>query len=183
MRKYVRLPHRTQQSWICRVALLFLGFRILISIFRGSPLKKWTCTGERHSWTFSSASHIAPESADDRYQALIQHMNEAAEAGLTSVQDAVTSLRTFGLYERASSEGALKLRFRFAPLILPKDGGAPRNHKLETALTEADLAKYRELRETFKGPILKFGAIKGVLDGTMDARTAAMFEPYVGGGT
>jgi len=128
-------------------------------------------------------SHIPPESADDRYQALIQHMNEAAEAGLTSVQDAVTSLRTFGLYERASSEGALKLRFRFAPLILPKDGGAPRNHKLETALTEADLAKYRELRETFKGPMLKFGAIKGVLDGTVDARTAAMFEPYVGGGT
>jgi len=44
--------------------------------------------------------------ADDRYQALMQHMNEAAEAGLTSVPDAVTSLRTFGLYERASSEGA-----------------------------------------------------------------------------
>src|SRR5438876_2010927 len=128
-------------------------------------------------------SHIPPESADDRYQALMQHMNEAAEAGLTSVQDAVTSLRTFGVYERAFSEGALKLRFRFAPLILPKDGGAPRNHKLETALTEADLAKYRRLRETFKGPMLKFGAIKGVLDGTVDARTAAMFEPYVGGGT
>ncbi len=36
----------------------------------------------------------------------IQHMHEAAEAGLTSVPDAVTSLRTFGLYERASSEGA-----------------------------------------------------------------------------
>src|SRR5581483_3186454 len=26
-------------------------------------------------------------------------------------------------------------------------------------------------------------AIKGFLDGTVDARTAAMFEPYVGGGT
>jgi predicted amidohydrolase YtcJ len=31
--------------------------------------------------------------------------------------------------------------------------------------------------------LLKFGAVKGVLDGTVDARTAAMFEPYVGGGT
>src|SRR4029078_3715169 len=28
-----------------------------------------------------------------------------------------------------------------------------------------------------------FGSIKGFLDGTVDARTAAMFEPYVGGGT
>jgi hypothetical protein len=45
------------------------------------------------------------------------------------------------------------------------------------------LAQYRELRDTFKGPLLKFGSIKGFLDGTVDARTAAMFEPYVGGGT
>src|SRR5437016_12248521 len=104
----------------------------------------------------------------------MQHMNEAAEAGLTSVQDAVTSLRTFGVYERAFSEGALKLRFRFAPLILPKDGGAPRNHKLETALSEADLAKYRRLRETFKVPVLKFGAIKGDLVGSFDVRRVAM---------
>jgi len=128
-------------------------------------------------------SHIPPESAEDRYQALLQHMNEAAEAGLTSVQDAFTNLDNFSLYERAASRGALKLRFRFAPPLLPNEGGAPRNHKLETPLTEADLAKYRELRETFQGPLLKFGAIKGVLDGTVDARTAAMFEPYVGGGS
>jgi hypothetical protein len=128
-------------------------------------------------------SHIPPESAEDRYQALLQHMNEAAEAGLTSVQDAFTNLDNFSLYERAASKEALKLRFRFAPPLLPNEGGAPRNHKLETPLTGADLAKYRELRETFQGPLLKFGAIKGVLDGTVDARTAAMFEPYVGGGS
>ena len=128
-------------------------------------------------------SHIPPESADGSYQALIQHMDEAAAAGLTSVQDALTSLDTFPLYERAASAGALKLRFRFAPAILPKEGGAPRNHKLAKPLTAADLARYRDLRTTFTGPLLKFGSIKGVLDGTVDARTAAMFEPYVGGGT
>ena len=110
-------------------------------------------------------------------------MDEAAAAGLTSVQDAVTNLKVFPVFERAASAGALKLRFRFAPLILPKEGGSPRNHKLERPLTEADLAQYRELRDTFKGPLLKFGSIKGFLDGTVDARTAAMFEPYVGGGT
>jgi predicted amidohydrolase YtcJ len=31
--------------------------------------------------------------------------------------------------------------------------------------------------------MLKFESIKGFLDGTVDAKTAAMFEPYVGGGT
>ena len=129
------------------------------------------------------SSHIPPESMDDRYQALLQHMDEAAAAGLTAVQDAFTSLSSFPIYERAASAGALKLRFRFAPGILPNEEGAPRNHKLTTALTEADLKRYRELKETYTGPLLKFGSIKGVLDGTVDARTAAMFEPYVGGGT
>jgi predicted amidohydrolase YtcJ len=127
--------------------------------------------------------HIPPETLDDRYQALLQHMDEAAAVGLTSVQDAATSLETFPVFLRAASAGTLKLRFRFAPLILPKDGGAPKNHKLDKLLTEADLAHYIELRNTFTGPLLKFGAIKGFLDGTVDAGTAAMFEPYVGGGT
>ena len=127
--------------------------------------------------------HIPAETLDDRYQALLQHMDEAAAVGLTSVQDAVTSLETFPVFQRAASAGALKLRFRFAPLILPKDGGSPKNHKLDKPLTEADIAPYIELRKTFTGPMLKFGAIKGFLDGTVDARTAAMFEPYVGGGT
>jgi predicted amidohydrolase YtcJ len=127
--------------------------------------------------------HIPAESLAARYQALLQHMDEAAAVGLTSVQDAVTDLDTFPVFERAASAGALKLRFHFAPLILPKDGGSPKNHKLEKPLSAADLTRYKELRETFTGPMLKFGAIKGFLDGTVDARTAAMFEPYVGGGT
>jgi len=127
--------------------------------------------------------HIPPETADDRYRALMQHMDEAAAAGLTSVQDASTSLDTFPLFERAAGAGALKLRFRFAPPILPNEGTAPRNHTLGAALTDADLARYVALRNAFRGPLLKFGAVKGVLDGTVDARTAAMFDPYVGGGT
>jgi predicted amidohydrolase YtcJ len=129
------------------------------------------------------ARHIPRQTLEDRYESLLKHMDEAAAVGLTSVQDAATDLRTFPVFERAASAGALKLRFRFAPLILPKEGGSPKNHKLQTPLTEAHLAQYQELRKTFTGPMLKFGAIKGFLDGTVDARTAAMFEPYVGGGT
>jgi len=125
-----------------------------------------------------------PERAmDDRYQALMAHMDEAAAAGLTSVQDAWTSLDTFPVFTRAADEGKLKLRFRFAPPILPKEGLAPKDHKLKEALTEADVASYRKLMSQYQGPLLKFGAVKGMLDGTVDARTAVMFEPYVGGGT
>jgi predicted amidohydrolase YtcJ len=129
-------------------------------------------------------SKVPPHSMNDEYQSLLQHMDEAAATGLTAVQDAYTSMESFPVFERAAAANALKLRFRFAPPILMLErGGAPPNHKLEKPLTEADLAPYKKLRDTFQGPLLKFGAIKGVLDGTVDARTAAMFEPYVGGGT
>jgi predicted amidohydrolase YtcJ len=128
-------------------------------------------------------SKIPDRTLDDQYQSLLQHMDEAAAAGLTSVQDAYTSMESFSVFERAAAANALKLRFRFAPpILLFEGGGAPPSHNLEKPLTEADLAPYRKLRDTFRGPLLKFGAIKGVLDGTVDARTAAMFEPYVGGG-
>ncbi len=126
---------------------------------------------------------IPPRTLEDEYESLLQHMDEAAAAGLTSVQDAFTDLKTFPVFERAAAANALKLRFRFAPPILPSGDGFPPNHKLDRPLTEADLAEYRRLRNTFQGPLLKFGAIKGFLDGTVDARTAAMFQPYVGGGT
>src|SRR5262245_57862347 len=125
-----------------------------------------------------------PERTDeDRFQSRFAHMDDAAAAVLTSLQDAWTSLDTFPVFTRAEDAGALKLRFRFAPPILPQEGLAPKDHKLKNGLTEKDLERYRELRSRFQGPLLKFGAIKGMLDGTVDARTAAMFEPYVGGGT
>ena len=128
-------------------------------------------------------SKIPERTMEDRYQSLLTHMDEAAAAGLTSVQDAWTSLDTFPVFTRAAEEGKLKLRFRFAPPILPGEGLAPQDHVLKKALTDADLAQYRELHGKYQGPLLKFGAVKGMLDGTVDARTAVMFEPYVGGGT
>ncbi|HLK05625.1 MAG TPA: amidohydrolase [Candidatus Acidoferrum sp.] len=130
-------------------------------------------------------SHVPARTEEDLYQSLLQHMDEAAAAGLTAAQDAYTDMAAFPVFERALAADQLKLRFRFAPGILPSatgGGGAPKDHKLKEYLTSADLESYRKLRETFPGPMLKFGAVKGVLDGTVDARTAAMFEPYVGGG-
>ncbi len=127
--------------------------------------------------------HIPPRSAEDRYESLLQHMDEAASYGLTSAQDAALDMLDWPIFERALAAGKVKLRFRFAPLILPNEGGYPKNHTLSRPLTAEDLAYYRQLRDTFQGPLFKFGSIKGFLDGTVDAKTAAMFQPYVGGGT
>lgn len=126
---------------------------------------------------------IPAPTVEDYYQSLLQHMDEAAASGITSVQNASWTWETWPAYLRAGSAGRLKVRFRFAPIILPHEGGSPKDHKLKTPLTSADLAEYKQLRDTFRGPLLGFGPIKGFLDGTIDAKTAAMFEPYVGGGT
>jgi predicted amidohydrolase YtcJ len=128
-------------------------------------------------------AHIPKRTDEDLYESLLQHMQEAAADGLTSVQDAYTSPDHERIFLRALAAGALKLRFRFASPILPPDDGAPPQHHLAKQLTADDLQRYKELRETYRGPLIKFGAVKGVLDGTVDARTAAMFEPYTGGGT
>ncbi len=128
-------------------------------------------------------SRMPPRTRDDVYEALLKHMDEAAAQGLTSVQNASWDPGDQPVYLRALAAGALKLRFHFATPMLPGEGTAPREHNLKKALTADDLAAYRELREAFRGPLIRFGSIKGVLDGTVDARTAAMFEPYVGGGT
>jgi predicted amidohydrolase YtcJ len=129
-------------------------------------------------------THIPERTDQDLYESLLQHMNEAAAVGLTSVQDAWTSPQNEPIFFRALAAGVVKLRFRFAsPILPPGDDGAPPQHHLTKPLTAHDLQRYKELREAFRGPLMKFGAVKGALDGTVDARTAAMFEPYVGGGT
>ena len=127
-------------------------------------------------------SHVPQATPEEVYESLLKHMDEAAAVGLTAVQNASWSPRDQPLYERALAARALKLRFRFAPPILPADGRYPRDHVLKQPLTEEDLATYKHLRDTYRGPLMKFGSIKGMLDGVVDAGTAAMYEPYVGGG-
>lgn len=129
------------------------------------------------------ARHMPPRTRDDEYESLLQHMDEAAAAGLTAAQDAMTSVEMLQVFQRAAAANTLKLRFRFAPPMLPHEGAAPKSHTLSQPLTAADLESYRTLRDTFRGPLLKLVAVKGMLDGTVDAKTAAMFKPYVGGGT
>lgn len=125
-------------------------------------------------------SHAPPQSQDDRYRALVAHMDEAAAVGLTAAQDAGTDEESLALFQRAAAAGALKLRFRLAPLMIPGVGLAPPEHVLKQPLTEADLARYVAQRDELRGALLKMGPIKGMLDGTVDAQTALMLAPFAG---
>ena len=115
---------------------------------------------------------IPPPTADAVYRSLQSISATAASYGLTSVQVVNLGLTTteMNAVERAFRTGNLGLRLYVA---VPFDEKA----------SDAALAGYVALRKKYPGPLLKFGSAKGMLDGTVDAKTAAMLEPYTGAGT
>ena len=115
---------------------------------------------------------LPPPTADEVYAALRYEMHRAASLGLTALQVAngLDSAET-AAFDRALADDSLLVRFRVA---VPFTSDA----------TDAALAGYRALAARWNGPLLRAGIAKGMLDGTVDAGTAAMLEPYaVGDGT
>lgn len=125
-------------------------------------------------------SKIPPDSEEVRYRSLVTHLNEMARSGLTAAHDAMTTPEIVELFERALADNQLKLRLRFAMVMIPGEGPYSRQHRLQRPITEEDVAPYVHLRDKLHGSLLKVTSIKGVLDGTVDAMTASMTEPYIG---
>jgi predicted amidohydrolase YtcJ len=107
---------------------------------------------------------------EDKSRALRKGLALAASYGLTSVQDASFDLDDLPIYERVQREGGAKLRV-YAALPMAK------------APTPDELASYKELRAKYKSAQFRIGAVKGYVDGVVESKTAAMLEPYTGGGT
>lgn len=110
--------------------------------------------------------------ADETYQLLLEELEAAASFGLTSLTDATDVGLTDNeraAVERALANGRLIVNYRAA---VPLDADA----------TPAQLARYAALRDATRGQLLSYGFAKGMIDGTVDARTAVMLEPYAGGG-
>jgi predicted amidohydrolase YtcJ len=105
----------------------------------------------------------APE---DKVRALKKGLELAAAQGLTSVHDLTLTDDDVPIFERASLDGGLKVRV-YSALPLAMDA-LPRH-----AQTKARIAQ----------PRWRVGAVFGFVDGVVEARTAALFEPYPGGGT
>jgi predicted amidohydrolase YtcJ len=111
-------------------------------------------------------------SAEDTYQLLLAEVTTAASYGLTSLQDATDVGLTEHerrAVERAQAEGKLPVRYR---------ASVP----LDENVTAQQLAGYVAMREATRGQLLYYGFAKAILDGTIDAGTAYMLEPFVGGG-
>jgi len=102
-------------------------------------------------------------------RALRRAIAQAAAWGLTGVHQAGISEEDLESLARAL-EATPQLRV-YVALQMERDP------------TPEALARQDELRRRFATPRLRVGAVKGFLDGVVEGHTAAMFEPYPGGGT
>jgi predicted amidohydrolase YtcJ len=113
---------------------------------------------------------IPAPSVEHRYELLLRALALLNSQGITSVQDAgygVDELsRELPLLERAIAEKKMTVRMTVSVRLDPTDYEAP-------------IAEARRLAAIHRGPILRFGAVKGFVDGVVEAHTAAMLKPYV----
>jgi predicted amidohydrolase YtcJ len=115
------------------------------------------------------ASKIPSPSREERYRAVKKGLDLLASYGLTSVHEVGLTEEDLPVFERLLREGALKVRIACA-LPLPKSP------------SPEIVARYDEIRRRFASPRLRVRAVKGYVDGVVETRTAAMLEPYPGGG-
>ena len=111
-------------------------------------------------------------SVDTAFAALLEDMGNAARAGITSVHEASEGglmPHELAAVRRAIGRGQMLIRLRAA---LPFDA----------KFKDKQLRDLRMRRDASRGQLLSYGAAKGMVDGTIDARTGVMLAPYVGGG-
>lgn len=105
--------------------------------------------------------HVPGLTPEQRRRGIEMALAEAARHGLTSIQDN-SDWQDFLIYEQLKKEGKLTLRVtEWLPFAAP-------------------LSQLEEMRRRggTTDPWLKTGALKGVTDGTLGSRTAAMLAPY-----
>src|SRR5688572_7687991 len=114
-------------------------------------------------------SKIPQPDAERRYALLLQALRLLNSQGITSIQDAgyppAELPATVALLERAKREGKLSVRVT-ASVQMGQDDFA-------LAVAEA-----RRLSALHHDALLRFGPVKGYVDGVIEAHTAAMLEPW-----
>ena len=106
---------------------------------------------------------LPPKTDDDRYRGLDLICRMFAEAGLTSVHDAMVSVDDLRVYQQAKDAGDLPLRVYL--LVYRDHFPALRDAGIRTGLGDDRL---------------RIGGIKMVADGAIATRTAYLSQPYVG---
>lgn len=122
---------------------------------------------------------IPPPTEEERYQALLSNMSAAAAEGITAIHEAGVSPGVVALFERAAAESRMLQRVELALRMVTSEDRSV----APVRAAEVHIAAAISLRDRLNGPFVRVRSIKGMLDGTIDATTAAMFGNYVGADT
>ena len=102
----------------------------------------------------------------ERLAALRQGIHEANKVGLVRVHSAGGDFDYLDLYDELRKSGELTLRFYVAYFLDPP------------GLTPQAAAKIEAARKQYNDDWISGGVVKTMLDGVVEAHTAAMLEPY-----
>jgi predicted amidohydrolase YtcJ len=112
---------------------------------------------------------IPAPGVEERYALLLRALRQLNAQGLTSAQDAGYRVEELPaelpLLERARREGALTVRLKVSTRFYPGQA-------------EAAIAEAARLASRPPDDLLRFGTVKGVVDGVIEAHTAALLAPY-----
>ena len=129
--------------------------------------EKGEATGALKETAGDLIAKIMPKpTREERLAALRMGIHEANKVGLTRVHSAGQDFEWLDLYDELRHKGDLTLRFYIAYFLDPPD------------LTPAALEKIEQARRTYQDDWISGGAVKTMLDGVVEAHTAAMLAPY-----
>jgi len=126
----------------------------------------------KESATALVESKIPVPDAEARYSLLLRALQRLNSQGITSVQDAAggNPAEDVPLFARAQRDGRLTVRLAVAVQMNQGD-------------VERPIAQALRLRAEHDDRFLHFRTIKGYVDGVIEAKTAAVLEPYPDGST
>jgi len=112
-------------------------------------------------------SKVLPEvSREDELRAVRNAVKEANRCGVTSIHEAGSSKSELALFEQVRLENGLTVRVAAALSV-------------DDPPTDTEANALDEVRKAFaSNPLIKADAIKVMLDGVIEAHTAAMLAPY-----
>lgn len=124
-------------------------------------------TGALKESAGSLVEKVVPEpTRDQRREALREAIRYANSLGVTRVHSAGGDAEVLDLFAELRQQNALTLRLIVTPFINPP------------AVTPEVVARAEALRETYHDEWLNVSAVKFMLDGVIEAHTAAVLEPY-----
>ncbi|HBL26285.1 MAG TPA: amidohydrolase [Acidobacteria bacterium] len=158
--------------WVNTRALALAGITAATPDPPNGRIERDPATGEPTGTLRESAAdlvgHLIPgRTPEERIEGLRRALQLAAAAGITSLQDASATPEELDAYAALDRSGELTVRVTAALLAEAEKG-------------IAQIPELVRLRRVYSGRRLRAGTVKLFVDGVIEARTAALLEPYLG---